>query len=111
LNARNDFDSTKYKSFCVRLEYLYLGWSNTGSMNYAREGHTSSVLANGKVLVCGGSDRRHSQNSVELYDPSTETWTTTGRMNSARDGHTSSVLRNGKVLVTGGCSDGICLQR
>ena len=40
-------------------------------MNHARQQHTASVLADGKVLVIGGFDGRYSLKSTELYDPST----------------------------------------
>ncbi|CAF5173820.1 unnamed protein product, partial [Rotaria sp. Silwood1] len=77
-------------------------WTITGNMNYPRDYHTASVLANGKVLVTGGENLFGLLNTAELYDPSTEIWTTTGNMNSARNLHTASVLTNGKVLIAGG---------
>ena len=71
-----------------------------------RGGHTASVLTNGQVLVTGGYNHDiagwNYLNSIELYDPSTETWTNTSNMNSIRTDHTASVLTDGKVLVTGG---------
>ncbi|CAF1232959.1 unnamed protein product [Rotaria sp. Silwood1] len=82
-------------------------WTKTGNMNLGRYHHTASVLANGKVLVAGGSfndgyDHWGPLNSSELYDPATGNWTKMGKMNLARYGHTASVLTNGKVLVAGG---------
>ncbi|CAF4972788.1 unnamed protein product, partial [Rotaria sp. Silwood1] len=77
-------------------------WTTTGSMKYGRVYHTTSVLANGKVLVTGGAGAWLGFNSTELYDPSTGTWTATDNMNHARYFRTASVLTNGKVLVAGG---------
>ncbi len=81
---------------------MFIGWSDTGSLNKTRGWHTASVLTNGKVLVTGGSNGIVNFNSAELYDPSTGVWTVTGNMNYTRTSHTASVLTNGKVLVTGG---------
>jgi N-acetylneuraminic acid mutarotase len=61
---------------------------------------------NGKVLVTGGKDTYFSQNSTELYDPTTETWTTVDSMNFKRLCHSASLLTNGKVLVAGGDFNG-----
>ncbi|CAF0979756.1 unnamed protein product [Adineta steineri] len=80
-------------------------WAPTGNMSVAREYHTASTLANGLVLVVGGSDPGY-LNSAELYNPSTGIWTTTGSMNVARGYHTASILANGSVLVVGGSSIG-----
>ena len=77
-------------------------WTDTNGMNSARNYHTASLLADGKVLVTGGYNNGNSLNSTELYDPSTETWITTGSMNNDRYDHTASILPNGMVLVIGG---------
>jgi hypothetical protein len=75
-------------------------------MNFARNSHTVSILADGKVLVAGGLgyDAYYSGylNSTELYDPSTGLWTMTSSMSTARAYHTATILTNGTVLVAGG---------
>ncbi|CAF1529000.1 unnamed protein product [Adineta steineri] len=70
-------------------------------MTIARQRHTASVLANGKVLVTGGIG---GENSAELYDPATGTWRVINNMKDERFDHTASVLANGRVLITGGYS-------
>lgn len=83
-------------------------FSPTGSLAAARAAHTATLLANGKVLVAGGSDNTfHPLASAELYDPSTGVFTATGSMISARSNHAATLLGNGKVLVVGGFSDRI----
>jgi N-acetylneuraminic acid mutarotase len=80
-------------------------WTATGHLANAREGHTATLLANGKVLVAGGRDNG-ALASAELYDPAGESWTATGNLTTARDGGTVTLLPNDKVLVTGGFGNG-----
>ena len=83
-------------------------WSDTGSLNTAREYHTATLLPNGKVLVAGGvGDTGFSGllSSAELYDPASETWSGTGSLATAREFQTATLLPNGKVLVAGGAID------
>ena len=81
-------------------------WTLTGSMHVARENHTATLLANGKVLVAGGDDGNTPFDmaiaSAELYDPSIGTWTLTGSMHVARFHHSAVKLADGSVLVVGG---------
>jgi len=79
----------------------------TGSLANARQLHTSTILANGKVLVAGGyyyvdQADNGTLTSAELYNPATGLWSTTGLMAAGRVGHTATLLANGKVLVVGG---------
>jgi subtilisin family serine protease len=77
-------------------------WAPADSMTGAREGHTATLLSNGKVLVAGGSDGV-ALSTTELYDPTPPgTWTPTLPMTHFRLGHRATLLPNGKVLVSGG---------
>src|SRR5438874_816593 len=74
----------------------------TGSLATARNGHTATLLPNGKVLVAGGRNGNSILASAELYDPASGTWSATGSLATARAFHTATLLPNGKVLVAGG---------
>ena len=83
-------------------------WSSTGAMTVGRAFHTTTLLANGKVLVAGGKDSNKTYlSSCELYDPATGVWSATSSMAAARVGHTATLLANGKVLVAGGDVSGL----
>ncbi|MBA3302724.1 MAG: hypothetical protein H0U26_02490 [Acidimicrobiia bacterium] len=70
-------------------------------MREARTGHTTTELADGKVLVAGGTGDR----SAEVYDRSTDTWApTAGLMTRPRSGHAAVRLTNGSVLAVDGTS-------
>ena len=54
-------------------------WTATGSMANHRLMHTATLLANGKVLVAGGSDGIGSTSSAELYEYETSHCHPTGK--------------------------------
>jgi PKD repeat protein/N-acetylneuraminic acid mutarotase len=77
---------------------------------YAQDGKprmypTSTLLANGNVLVAGGwfgYVDNFLNGASQLYDKATGTWIATGSLLQGRAQHTATLLPNGKVLVTGG---------
>ena len=78
-------------------------WAVTGSMSVGRTAFTATLLANGQVLVAGGSDYQiNCYATAELYNPSTGQWTLTGSMSQPRCLHSATLLSNGEVLVSGG---------
>ena len=79
-------------------------WEMVGNLNEARDGHTATLLPDGKLLVAGGFDwnLRTYVSGTELYDPVTATWMTAASLGTARYGHTATLLPDGTVLVAGG---------
>lgn len=78
-------------------------WVSTGNMRSARDGHTATLLVNGKVLVAGGTNNGVALTSAELYNGTTGTWASTGSMHVARTLARAIQLPNGSALVVGGC--------
>lgn len=75
----------------------------TGPLGAGRQIHTATVLADGRVLVAGGTDYADQPlASVTLYDPATGTFSPTGSMGTARAFVTATLLPDGRVLVAGG---------
>lgn len=86
-------------------------WTFTGTPVTFHEGGSATLLANGEVLLAGGSSYTTSGSLVptaaaELYDPSTGHWTATGTLPSARQSQVAVLLPNGQVLVAGGEDSG-----
>jgi hypothetical protein len=79
-------------------------WSQAPSLNEARNVHTATRLADGRVLVAGGvREQQGTLASAELWDPrGSGGWQPVGPMGSPRSGHRAVLLSDGSVLVTGG---------
>jgi len=78
-------------------------WRPGPAMHVAREDHTATLLADGRVLVSGGFDHAfHELRSAELYTPLSRRWTALPPMAVARGAHTATLLGDGRVLVAGG---------
>jgi N-acetylneuraminic acid mutarotase len=71
----------------------------------ARDGHTATLLSDGRVLVAGGRGAGGGAlDSVQIFNPATGQWTTTKNLGAPRYGHAAVLLQNGRVLVAGGRS-------
>jgi N-acetylneuraminic acid mutarotase len=78
-------------------------------MTRIRHKHEAVLVADGRLLIIGGSDERDGNGayvSAEIYDPEKRTFSATGNMNSPRYKLQGTVvlLSNGKVLVAGGAN-------
>ena len=83
-------------------------WEWTGSMAHKRRHLNATILADGQVLVTGGtsgtafSDEGSAVHVAELWDPGTGRWTAMASSSVSRVYHsTSLLLRDGRVLHTG----------
>lgn len=83
--------------------------TSTGDLVRARMGHTATLLADGRVLIVGGSSPRAGYGSTdepvasaEIWDPASGTFAVTGALLEPRSGHTATLLQDGRVLVVGG---------
>jgi N-acetylneuraminic acid mutarotase len=77
-------------------------WTITGRMRVARDYHTATRLADGRVLITGGYSTKGTEGRTEIYDPATGSWSTGGRLATPRSLHEAAHLPTGQVLVAGG---------
>jgi hypothetical protein len=83
----------------------------TGSMSIARYSHAATLLADGRVLITGGSIQAPQfgttpTNIAEIYDPATGSFSLTTPMIYSQACQQSVLLNSGSVLVVAG-SDAI----
>jgi WD40 repeat protein len=71
----------------------------TGSMTVPRDGHTATLLQNGKLLIVGGDLPTM---TAELYDPVAGTFAATGTPTVEEFRHRATLLSNGRALIGGG---------
>jgi hypothetical protein len=77
-------------------------FSPAGSLAEAREGHSATLLPDGRVLVVGGSGKKDSRLvSAEVWDPARASFDPAGSVAEARYEATATLLRDGRVLVVG----------
>jgi Kelch motif/Galactose oxidase, central domain len=82
-------------------------WTATGDMTAPRHKLAAVALADGRVLVVGGSNQQDAfgqYKTAEIYDPASRTFAPTGDMAARRYKISGSVVRldDGRVLVAGG---------
>lgn len=74
-----------------------------------RQGHTATLLQDGRVLIAGGRllNGTEISKTAEIYDPKANKFTKTGDMTTPRVEHAAILLQDGKVLITGGRKEGM----
>jgi hypothetical protein len=77
-----------------------------GPMNLNRAAQTATLLADGHVLIAGGSSPPSSNgafvtayDSAEIYDPSTGNFSLTGTMQASRSNFSAVLLPSGQVMM------------
>ena len=81
------------------------GWKSLMDMPTGRFAHSATVF-DGKIYVFGGLENGYGpfSNSVEVYDPASDTWTKLANMPTPRC-HLSTSLLDGKIYAIGGWSN------
>ena len=84
-------------------------FTSAGNLTVKRHKHDAVLLADGRVLIVGGSDERDSAGAyrnAEIHNPTDKTFAAVSNMNTSRyklQG-TAVLLKNGKVLIAGGAA-------
>ncbi len=72
-------------------------------MTHARAFHSATLLADGRVLITGGSNATGTLLSgADLFDPATNRFEPTGDLLDAQHSQEGTLLSSGEVLLTGG---------
>ena len=84
-------------------------WLLTGPIHDARYGHAATLLADGRVLVCGGQAVTGTGilDSCEVWDPETERWTPAGRLAHPRVRPAAIRLADDRVAFVGGYDNSV----
>ena len=84
-------------------------WRQVASMSTPRREPQVVLLADGRVLVAGGSTgddpTGHALRSTELYDPASDRWVRGADLIEPRYGGHALALSDGSVLILGGAKD------
>jgi len=81
-------------------------WSAVTDMLQPRAYAMAVTLADGSVLVAGGSRNGQPLDTAERYTPDNGTWVAAGRLNLPRTLGTLTLLADGRVLAAGGGIEG-----
>ncbi|MFO1387701.1 RHS repeat-associated core domain-containing protein [Cellvibrio sp.] len=101
---KGDFFTIDFRELSDRANLAPL----SGHLVYARCGHTTTVLPDGKVLIHGGTDSNGNVvEPIEILSPSTgEVSVINSSGLTPRAFHTATLLTNGYLLISGGESSG-----
>ncbi len=102
--------SWNYRTNCTNWSFIHppntaQAWATMAKMPVARTNHMVAAV-NSKIYTIGGYNPVGGYfNTVEEYNPVTNTWTTKAPMPTARSDAATAVV-NGKIYVIGGTSNG-----
>lgn len=78
-------------------------WTQKAPMPVPLHSASTTVLADGRILMAGGNNNTAASSAVQIYNPATNTWASgISPMIESRYYHAASLLGDGRVLVAGG---------
>ena len=105
-NPSLDCSSLVKQNFVGGFDFYPTIWSNTyPKLTYARAGHTTTLLPDGRIVAIGGYNGTATVATGEYMDPlgSSPTWSlTSGTLSVSRANHTATLMPNGNLLIAGG---------
>ena len=81
------------------------GWQSSGGLELLTSEYAVTGLADGRLLLVGGTDHDASSADAYVLDPSTAAWHEVGSMAHDRSHPAAALLPDGRVLVVGGYHD------
>jgi hypothetical protein len=87
-------------------------WRSITSMEFARRQTNATILADGTVLVTGGTagpgfnDQTRAVRAAELWNPANETWKTMARESRNRTYHSTAILLPSARVLSSGSGEG-----
>jgi hypothetical protein len=83
-------------------------WTRMAPLPDKRDGHTTTLLNDGTVLVVGGENKSGVRADTYAYDLASDSWSPADTMAKPRIGHVAVLIPDGRLLVVGGNPDGSC---
>jgi uncharacterized repeat protein (TIGR02543 family) len=77
-------------------------WSAASPLGVARSAHTATALADGRVLIAGGTSEQGPLDSMEVFEPQEGTFRAAGVLSAARAEAAAAAAGKTQVLVVGG---------
>ncbi|HEY9100987.1 Kelch repeat-containing protein [Chitinimonas sp.] len=91
------------KTISLTLQVRFRNSYRVLDQTFAVSQHAAVALADGSVLVSGGSRGLSIlSTAINRFDPVSQGWTQLGVLNNGRSEHQMTLLASGKLLITGG---------
>jgi hypothetical protein len=85
---------------------IELALDSSVSLTTSRKGHSSTLPADGNVLIVGGENADGFVTQAEIFDPASAVFTSGLAMGVARAGHSATLFADGRVFIAGGDANG-----